>query len=679
MIDQNGQIVVTDPQFNETITAQKTSDPAHPDVWNDKYLPLLQNDHWLRAKIIETQGQVEDILGSDPINLSDQLDALVQYGAQRVFTERREQVPTYSITSAVSGDDSIDLDDTTGIEVDQHYFINDAGNVQAVRIKEVLSANRVTLTTTLNSTVAAGSTLSRLAPGYYATPKLSDVERGATIHAQGDNLSVSGWSGNNWTALVKRADGGWDVPAGIDRLRVSGTVTRVAVISALPISVTRRAHNVAPADGDVGLTVTPTLEGAAYYPLYGVPQQRRQFQIIEVGGSFAEPLYDAEEVPVDATPLTSHDVATPLATDKAYQWRYRDQNVENEWAPWSLPGTFTTADTYVAAPGVTSPANGAIDVPEQPVITLAAFSVVNGADTHVATSVRIKDSTGAVVWETLASPTLNDIVVPAGVLQEGQRSYTVEGRHHGETYGASAWSAPASFTTAASFVPDFETQIGAPYGGGYVAGKIVSDYDGQTYGLIVSDGGGDSGQMGAGTMAWRTAQSSVTTTHGVPPMTLADGQANHNAIKAAGALSQFPAVQWIENTLNAGGGLNGHTDWYLPSRDELELIYRHFKPTTDANNTGTRVTSGYGGDGAVYGTNANSLPAGVGYTAADPAKTARASFMASGADAFTASNYWSSTEGNSSYAWYQAFSNGGQSLYLKTNTNYVRAVRRVKL
>ncbi|SOC56464.1 Protein of unknown function [Chromohalobacter canadensis] len=673
------QLSVTDPAFSEQLRALQTTDPAHPDSWNPQYQGLLENDHWLRAKIVETQGQVEDILGSDPINLSDQLDALVQYGAQRVFTERREQVPSHTITSAVSGDDSIDLDDTTGIEVGQHYFINDAGNVQAVRIAEVLSTNRVTLTTTLNSTVAAGSTLGRLAPGYYATPQLADMERGATIHAQGDNLAVSGWSGNSWTDLNKRADGGWDVPAGVDRLRVSGTVSRVAVISSLPISVTRRAQNITPADGDNGLTVTPTLQGTPYYPLYGVPQARRRFQIIERGGSFATPLYAGEEVPTGDTPMVEHVVATPLTTDVSYQWRYSDQNVEGEWAPWSLPTTFTTADTYVAAPTVVSPADGATEVPEQPIFSLSAFTVTNGEDTHAATSVRIKDSTGAVVWELAESATLNDIVVPAGVLQEGERTYTVEGRYHGETYGSSAWSVPASFTTEASFVP--ADQIGAAYGGGYTAGQIVSDYDGETYLLIVSDGGGDSVQTGAGTMEWRTAQSSVTTTHGVPPMTLADGRANHNAIKAAGALSQFPAVQWIENTLNAGAGLNGHTDWYLPARDELELIYRNFKPTTQDNNDGNRSSSSsyYAADGATHGTNANSLPEGAGYTTSDPAQTARDSFREGGADAFEASGYWSSTEGNSSGAWYQGFDSGSQYISGKTYANRVRAVRRVKL
>jgi len=673
------QLTVTEAQFSEQLRAIQDTDPAHPDTWNPQLLALLKNDHWLRELILQTQGTVDDILGSDPIQLSDQLDALVQYGAQRVFTERDLQVPKFVVVSAVSGDDSIDLESTAGVEVGQHYVINDSGNIQAVRVAEVLSASRIILTAALTSTVAGGSLLTRIAPGHYFTPRLNDMERGATLYAQGEIGSAQGWSGNAWQTLLQRADGGWDVPAGVERLRLAGTVSQAAVVSALPISVTRRAHNTAPADGATGLTVSPTLQGAPYYPLYGVPQHKRQFQIIEQGGSFAEALYEAEAAPSDGATLTDHVVVTPLVTDKSYQWRYRDQNVEGEWAPWSLPTTFTTANTYVSTPSVVSPADGARDVSEQPVINLSAFSVINGSDSHAATSVRIKDAAGATVWELIESTSLDGISVPAGVLQEGGRTYTVEVRHHGTTYGASAWSVPNNFTTAVSFAPDFETQIGEPYGGGYVAGKIVSDYDGQTYGLIVSDGSGDSVQMGAGLLKWRTAQAAVADPHGTPPMTLADGRANHNAVLAVGALSDFPAFEWIENTCNAGEGLNGHTDWYLPSRDELEIIYRNFKPVAMDNSEGTRVASGFGGDGATHGTNVNSIPAGAGYTQSDPAQTNAVSFQGGGADALEASDYWSSSENDGSCAWLQFFPNGGQYRLIKTNRYRVRAVRRIAL
>lgn len=237
------------------------------------------------------------------------------------------------------------------------------------------------------------------------------------------------------------------------------------------------------------------------------------------------------------------------------------------------------------------------------------------------------------------------------------------------------WSSVADFVAPEG---PSSLQIGDPYAGGYFGGIVTSDHDATDYAIIISDGSGDSVQMGAGTMAWRTSRTSVSTTHGVPPMTLADGRANHDAVLAVGNLNSFPAFEWIENTCNAGVGLNGYNDWYLPARDELELLYRHFKPTTQDNNTGARTASGFGGDGAVYGTNASSVPAGAGYTASDPAQTTEASFQG-GPDAFEASPYWSSTELSDTNAWLQYFNNGIQYANVKDFSFRVRAVRRVAL
>jgi len=70
----------------------------------------------------------------------------------------------------------------------------------------------------------------------------------------------------------------------------------------------------------------------------------------------------------------------------------------------------------------------------------------------------------------------------------------------------------------------------------------------------------------------------------------------------------------------SGGGF---TDWYLPSKDELNKLYIN--------------KSAIGG--------------------------------------FASAFYWSSSENNSTSAWYQYFASGNQYYYVKTSTYYVRAVR----
>ena len=72
-------------------------------------------------------------------------------------------------------------------------------------------------------------------------------------------------------------------------------------------------------------------------------------------------------------------------------------------------------------------------------------------------------------------------------------------------------------------------------------------------------------------------------------------------------------------------GLGGYSDWFLPSKDELNLMYENLK------------VFGFGG--------------------------------------FADYNYWSSSEDNANGAWSQNFDNGFQSIYGKFSTGRVRAVR----
>jgi len=83
--------------------------------------------------------------------------------------------------------------------------------------------------------------------------------------------------------------------------------------------------------------------------------------------------------------------------------------------------------------------------------------------------------------------------------------------------------------------------------------------------------------------------------------------------------------------------LSGYSDWYLPSKDELNLMW-----TNSANSAGDTLSSG------------PSDPNNIGV--------------------FARKFYWSSTE-NGSYAWAQKFSYGNDILYPKDYTFYVRAIR----
>jgi hypothetical protein len=126
--------------------------------------------------------------------------------------------------------------------------------------------------------------------------------------------------------------------------------------------------------------------------------------------------------------------------------------------------------------------------------------------------------------------------------------------------------------------------------------------------------------------------------------------------------SAHPAFQWAK-----GLSIGGFTDWYIPAKNELEIIYRNLKPTTTSNQT-------------VSGANSNAVPSATGnYAAGNPAQTTVTAFQTGNSEAFASAGYWSSSEDSSliNRAWYQIFNDGDQSRLNKDNFQYARAIRRV--
>lgn len=311
--------------------------------------------------------------------------------------------------------------------------------------------------------------------------------------------------------------------------------------------------------------------------------------------------------------------------------------------------TFATTDQQVNQPTV-SIVGSAVNVNENPTFTSSAFSVTPaGSDTHVASTWVIRlAADDSVVWQlNNSSSNKTSVTVPMGVLSTSTQ-YTIEVQHIGG-FGSSVFSEKLTFTTASTFVPNIP---GTPFGGGYYAGRIRVGT--QDYALVIAPkslGGEAPGQL-----RWKTSNTTTTGTSSVN-----DGWANTQAMAIAG-LANHPAAQFCRSLT-----IGGYNDWYLPARDELEILYRNFKPTTDSNNTGS-------------GANSSSVPPTSNYTSGNPAQTSIALFKEGGAEAFIAGNhYWSSTGYNSSTSYLQYFSDGQQGNNGKALAGWVRAVRRVPI
>lgn len=190
-------------------------------------------------------------------------------------------------------------------------------------------------------------------------------------------------------------------------------------------------------------------------------------------------------------------------------------------------------------------------------------------------------------------------------------------------------------------------EIGTPFAGGFYAGKF--NCDGAVYALIVSPKA-----EGETEMSWGEYGQDIPGAR-----SCFNGLANTQAMVGVGSA----LAKWA-----LGLNINGHTDWYIPSRDELEMLYRAFKPTSEENCCSFRD-----------GDNASSIPAGYPYTEQEPEQTVASAFQDGGAEAFADVWYWSSTQYSPDNAWIQDFDDGFQLTYHKDYELRARAVRRILL
>jgi len=201
-----------------------------------------------------------------------------------------------------------------------------------------------------------------------------------------------------------------------------------------------------------------------------------------------------------------------------------------------------------------------------------------------------------------------------------------------------------------SSVKEIETIIGTAMGSGFYAGRIMVGE--QAYAIVVAPK--DEGEHED--TEWIADYKDVPNSK-----SYFDGLANTNAMAEAGS----ELAQWAR-ALTIGG----NDDWYLPSQDELEIIYRNLKPTTRQNSCYARS-----------GINLSAIEPTRPYTPEFPVQTQAELFKEGGSEAFETEYYWSSTQHASvaGYAWTQDFLNGNQSYWDKYDDIRARAVRRLPI
>lgn len=217
--------------------------------------------------------------------------------------------------------------------------------------------------------------------------------------------------------------------------------------------------------------------------------------------------------------------------------------------------------------------------------------------------------------------------------------------------------------------------IGDSWLGGYYAGIINT-----TKGNIIAADAFQTGQRFAVIVAPKSLEASSKQYKNALSSAPAQAQTRWNGLDATAAMnsSTYPAAFYCAGLTKPSG--DDASAWYLPAIDELELLWRNLKPITDNNSVGSNGDTFPGSFATGY--NPSSDPTGVAYTSSVPAQTTVAAFKTGGAQAMAAGALFSATEGSSTSAWYQRFDsgwNGMQSPGNKTNSFYVRPVRRLVL
>lgn len=210
-----------------------------------------------------------------------------------------------------------------------------------------------------------------------------------------------------------------------------------------------------PANGATDVPETPTLAVARYLSPGDVAQAAIEFQVA-TGQTFADAdiVYSSGQLPAV---LACAVPAGVLPADTIYYVRARTMDLSGQWSDWSVATSFTTKETYagVVTPTIVAPTSGATDVGPQPTLSAAAFAVSGGEDTHAASQWRIREVSGswdAPLWDSGEDAVnLLSVMVPSGVLHEGQVSYALQTRQKGAVLGWSEWSAEVIVTTKTVF------------------------------------------------------------------------------------------------------------------------------------------------------------------------------------------------------------------------------------
>ena len=524
------------PEFSESLPALTTESVAHPDTWNPIHQLLLDNTAYLRDALGLTDEELAALI-SRVDGLEETSAVAVQRAVLLDWLYRDNRIafelwaPGFTLididdtplVSGIAGDDSVDVEDTSELKVDEYYVIHDTHGRLQIKITAILSSNRIRIDQNLPYTLGVG-VLTRCTMDYadkgYADCIVGDIWLSDTVNIGDDQaggavivrrslndavcrLYFIDATHTSWTEVIwsVRRQGG-DIPKGFadyeyglpmrgnGKLRMvietaAVTIKHIVVVSAItglggyinPAMSPAAPTNSNPADEATNVIETPTLTATGYSSPAGNAFAAAEFQLA-TASNFATILWDSDWV----QSMTKTLPAGVIAVSTTYYLRARVKDVAGLVSNWSTVTSFTTKSSYayVNTPAIAYPANNQTDIPEQPTLQSGSFAVTGGEDTHAASKWQIRLSTGS--WASPAhdsgetSTAKTSYTVPAGVLQAGQTGYACRVQHKGTSLGWSEWSSDVAFTTKQNFANIVGVVCTATGGGGGTWKWIDANY-----------------------------------------------------------------------------------------------------------------------------------------------------------------------------------------------------------
>ena len=202
-----------------------------------------------------------------------------------------------------------------------------------------------------------------------------------------------------------------------------------------------RPDNIAPADGDYDVSLTPTLQSSAFSDPDGDGHSACQWQVRSTSGSYASPAHDSGSGP----PVPSIGVPSgKLTYSTTYYWHVRHQDSRGAWSAYSTETSFTTV-----------PIGAPLTATTNPVSDLTATSAtLNGDLVSMGTATSVQ-----VAFEWGLTTAYGNTTTPQTVTGTGAFSATISGLTPGTTYHFRAKASGGGMTAVGDLEKTFTTPV----------------------------------------------------------------------------------------------------------------------------------------------------------------------------------------------------------------------------